>query len=122
VRFLGFRCVEESSSDQVTGTDEPYFVDGRCRGVLAGPIGALGAALIVQGLGLGDDHIGERAVVEFTRPEKIGTPPKQGDVQPGMEYNAKVDIDGGDEGVYEVFFDVVVLGLPTPTTLEAPGG
>jgi hypothetical protein len=39
-----------------------------------------------------------------------------------MEYNAKVDIDGGDEGVYEVFFDVVVLGLPTPRTLEAPGG
>jgi hypothetical protein len=26
VRFLGFRCVEESSSDQLTGTDEPYFV------------------------------------------------------------------------------------------------
>jgi hypothetical protein len=90
-------------------------------GVLAGPIGALGAALIVEGLDLGDDHIGERAVVEFARPEKIGTPPKQGDVQPGMEFNAKVDIDGGDDGVYEVFFDVVVLE-DIQKTLPAPVG
>lgn len=28
VRFVGFRCIAESSSDQLSGSDEPYFIIG----------------------------------------------------------------------------------------------
>jgi hypothetical protein len=28
VRFVGFRCISESSSDQLSGSDEPYFIIG----------------------------------------------------------------------------------------------
>jgi hypothetical protein len=201
ITFIGFRCVKESTSDQLSPTDEPYFVigvdtgngipqvakfafenittgseegvgafvstdappnptairafayerdlgdpdetakkvqdvlvtiakaaqaaagasgadaadgpgmgtsavAGGVAGYLAGPIGALVAVGIVKALDLGDDFIGQQAKLINTRPEKVGTPPPLGQFA-GNDFNVKLDIDGGDEGHYELFFDAV---------------
>lgn len=85
-------------------------------GVLAGPIGALAAAGIVSALDLGDDHIGENVSMQFNRPEQAKTPGRLGDFQ-GNPFNAKIEINGGEEGEYELFFDVHVRELPEPKTV-----
>lgn len=206
VRFLGFRCVEESKSDELTDSDEPYFViavdtlagapivkkfgpfegtntgdeigvgdlvvvgvapnplaikvvayehdhgdpdetakklqekfvelakegeklasgadsasgagvgpaagAGTLAGIAAGPFGALIAVGIVSVLDLGDDFIGQDVALAFQRAEQVTDPPSQGTFR-GNPFNAHVDIDGGDEGHYELFFDV---HLTTTTT------
>ena len=81
-------------------------------GVLAGPIGALAAAGIVAGLGLGDDYVGEGAILAFNRPELATTPEPQGNFN-GAPFNAKIEIRGGDEGSFDVFFDVLVVTITT---------
>jgi hypothetical protein len=82
-------------------------------GVLAGPLGALAATGIVAALGLGDDFIGQAALVQFAQADQARTPDKQGDFE-GNAFNAKITIDGGDEGAHELFFDVRVADLPSP--------
>ena len=77
-------------------------------GLLAGPLGSLLAVGIVSVLGLGDDWIGQGVVLAFTRPEQGGTPQQQGMFQ-NNPYNAKIDINGGSEGHYELYFDIHVV-------------
>jgi hypothetical protein len=84
-------------------------------GVLGGPLGALAAAGIVAALGLGDDFVGQAALVQFARPEQAKTPDSQGDFA-GSPFNAKITISGGDaEGAYELFFDVHVIEIAPVT-------
>ena len=205
VRFLGFRCVRESDSDQLSPHDEPYFIIsadtgngapavkkfGRFEGVdsgteigvaelliqkvppnpmairvvayenddgdpdetarkiqdeviklsqqagslasaaaaadgpgvgpsaaagtvgaiAGGPIGALVAAGIVSLLGLGDDFIGQATTVLFARQDDVGTPPTLDQFQ-GNDFNCKINVNGGDEGEYDLFFDIVVVDQP----------
>lgn len=89
-------------------------------GVLAGPLGALAATLIVDSLDLGDDFIGESVRVLFARPEQTGTPKAQGDFT-GNPFNLKIDINNSTEGQYELFFDVHVTFLPDPITVPEDG-
>jgi hypothetical protein len=73
-------------------------------GALGGPLGTLLAVGIVQMLGLGDDYIGQGSRTLFTEPELIGvTPPRQGSFQ-GQDYNVMIEINGGAEGHYQLFF------------------
>jgi hypothetical protein len=82
-------------------------------GTLSGPVGAVIAGAIVTAMDLGDDHIGHAGASFFTRAYDIGDEPiqpkKLGDF-PGMQdgYNAVIDIDGKDEGKYQLYFEVVV--------------
>jgi hypothetical protein len=211
VRFVGFRCVEESEHDQLTDTDEPYFVitvdtgDGRpvsrkfgpfenvetgtvvtdgslivdkiapnpmavkvsayehdrgdpdetatklqetlvelsraassaaagsaaaaadgpgvgpagaaatAGGIIAGPIGALAAAGIVASLGLGDDFISQGAALAFV--DEIKTKEPHEHLTPDAEFNTTIRLDGEAEGVYDVFFDIRVVGIPDPIAL-----
>jgi hypothetical protein len=88
---------------------------GTIGAIAGGPLGALVAAGIVSVLGLGDDFVGQAAKLLFSRPEDVGTPPKLGDFQ-DMPFNQRIHIDGGDEGIYDLYFDVLVLNIPPPTT------
>jgi hypothetical protein len=88
-------------------------------GLLAGPVGALLAIGLVEVLGLGDDYIGQSALLAFTRPENGGTPPELGRFQ-GQAYNGRVEIDGRGEGHYELFFDVHVVEVE-PVTVPFSG-
>jgi hypothetical protein len=210
VRFLGFRCVRESTSDQLSPLDEPYFIisvdtgngapavkkfgrfegvdsgteigvaelliqkvapnpmairvvayendhgdpdetakkiqdeviklsqqagslasaaaaadgpgigpaaaAGTVGGIAAGPIGALIAAGIVSVLGLGDDFINQAATLLFARPEDVGTPPTIGQFR-GIDFNRKINVNGGDEGEYDLFFDILVLKIDPGKTV-----
>lgn len=210
VRFLGFRCVRESTSDQLSTRDEPYFIisvdignsspavkkfgpfegvesgteigigelliqeippnpmsirvmayesdfgdpdetarkiqdevvklsqqagslasaaggaadgpgigpaaaAGTVGGFAAGPLGALVAVGIVSALGLGDDFINQAATLLFASPEDVGKPPKQGQFQE-TDFNRKITVNGGDEGEYDLFFDIRVVYQPPGTT------
>jgi hypothetical protein len=76
--------------------------------VFAGPLGALAAVAIVSGLGLGDDFIQQGAKSLFDKPEhEASSPPKLGEFD-DADYNVRIPLDGGDEGVYETFFEVLV--------------
>jgi hypothetical protein len=208
VRFVGFKCVQESSSDQLSSSDEPYFVitvdtgDGRpvtrkfgpfenvntgtvitdgslivdkiapnpmavkvsayendrgdpdetaknlqeklvelskaaalaeggsgadaadgpgmgaagaagaAGGAIAGPLGALAAAGIVAVLGLGDDFISQDAALAFI--DEIKTKEPHEHLTPDAEFNTKITLDGQDEGIYEVFFDIQVVAVRDP--------
>jgi hypothetical protein len=84
-------------------------------GIVGGPLGALVAAGIVQVLGLGDDFINQSGTVAFSRPENVGTPAMLGMFK-GTPFNSQISVDGGDEGRYELFFDIhVVFQPPSPT-------
>jgi hypothetical protein len=83
-------------------------------GVLAGPLGALLAVGVVKGLGLGDDFIGQGMTLAFQRPESVKTPDEMGKFE-GVPFNAKIDIDGGGEGKYELFFDIHVAEIDIKT-------
>ncbi|MER8973206.1 MULTISPECIES: hypothetical protein [unclassified Mesorhizobium] len=83
-------------------------------GLLAGPLGALLAVGVVSVLGLGDDWIGQGVALAFTRPEQAKTPPPLGTFQ-GNPFNAKIDINGGPEGHYELFFDIHVKEVEQTT-------
>ncbi|TCL63654.1 hypothetical protein [Rhizobium sp. BK251] len=75
-------------------------------GAFAGPLGALLAAGIVQILDLGDDYIGQGAQLLYARTELAGSdPPRQGSFQ-GQDYNVMIEINGREEGHYQLFFDV----------------
>ena len=80
---------------------------GTVGGIAAGPIGALIAAGIVAGLGLGDDFINQAATLLFDRADNVGTPPNLGQFG-GMDYNRKIYINGGAQGEYDLFFNVIV--------------
>jgi hypothetical protein len=88
-------------------------------GIAAGPLGALAAAGIVSVLGLGDDFVGQSASLLFARQEDVGTPPKQGQFQ-GNDFNHKININGDEEGEYDLFFDVLVERI-NPSTTEGGG-
>ena len=83
-------------------------------GLIAGPLGALAAIGIVSLLGLGDDWIGQGVSLAFNRPEKAITPTEMGQFQ-GIPYNVKVGINGGSEGVYELYFDIHVTEIEEST-------
>jgi hypothetical protein len=75
-------------------------------GALAGPLGTLLAVGIVQALGLGDDYIGQGSRTLFARPELVGTEPGRLGSFQGQDYNVMIDINGGGEGHYQLFFFV----------------
>jgi len=210
ITFLGFRCIEESTSDQVSSSDEPYFVitiddgtrtptvrkfgrfenvdkgteigfaevvikgvppnimglrvlayendfgdpdetakkvqetvvvlsqqagtlasgaaaadgpgvgpaaaAGTVGGIAAGPIGALVAAGLVTALGLGDDFVGQSASSLFSRSEDVGTKPTIDKFQ-NNDFNHQIHVDGGDNGVYEFFFDIKTELIEPPRTI-----
>jgi hypothetical protein len=88
---------------------------GALGGIIAGPIGALVAAGIVSILGLGDDFIGQAIAVAFQRAEDAETPPTQGQFQ-GRTFNSKISVNGGDQGQYDIFFDVLVETITRKTS------
>jgi hypothetical protein len=58
-------------------------------------------------LGLDDDYIAQDVALVLQRPEEVGTKPAIGEFR-GKPFNEKIDIFGGDEGFYTLFFDVFV--------------
>jgi hypothetical protein len=107
----GEKLAGASGADSASGAGiGPTAGAATLSGIVAGPFGALAAAGIVSLLGLGDDFVGQNATLAFQRPENVTTPPDLGTFQ-GNPFNAKVDIDGGDEGHYELFFSIFVLRL-----------
>ena len=115
----------QSLASAADAADGPGIGPGAAAGtvgaIAGGPIGALIAAGIVSALDLGDDFVGQAATLLFARPEDVGTPPTQGQFHPegldqGMAFNRKINVDGGDEGVYDLFFDILVVNQPAPFT------
>ncbi|HTR68230.1 MAG TPA: hypothetical protein VMH85_20790 [Terriglobales bacterium] len=86
---------------------------GTVGAIAGGPIGALIAAGIVSALGLGDDFINQAVAVLFSRPDDVGTPATLGQFQDN-DFNRKINVNGGEQGEYDLFFDVVVLNVPPP--------
>jgi hypothetical protein len=85
----------------------PAAAAGTVGAIAAGPLGALVAAGIVTALDLGDDFVGQSAMLLFERAENVGTPPPMGKFQ-NMTYNRMIKVNGGEEGEYDLFFDVLV--------------
>jgi hypothetical protein len=113
----GEKLAGASGADSASGAGiGPAAGAATLSGIIAGPFGALAAAGIVSALGLGDDFVGQNATLAFQRPENVTTPPDQGTFQ-GNPFNAKIEIDGGDEGHYELFFALLVLFDPGPHTV-----
>jgi hypothetical protein len=52
-------------------------------------------------------HIGQDVALVLQRPEEVGTKPPIGEFR-GKPFNEKIEISGGDEGFYTLFFDVFV--------------
>lgn len=88
-------------------------------GLVSGPLGALVAVGIVSALGLGDDFIGQDVALAFTRPENVGIPPSLGSFR-GNSFNARVNIDGGNQGHHELYFDIVVTKIDIITDNGGP--
>lgn len=82
-------------------------------GVAAGPLGALLAAGIVSTLGLGDDFINQTAFMLFEHSNDVGSPSKLGQVQ-HMDYNRNANVNGGDQGEYDLYFQILVKEIPPP--------
>jgi hypothetical protein len=83
---------------------------GAVGGILAGPLGAAGTEAIVATLQLGDDFVGERVKVLWDRlaeNEEPKSPPVLGKFQDN-DFNIMLDVDGGDEGRYQLFFDLTI--------------
>ena len=99
----------------------PAAAAGTVGAIAGGPLGALAAAGIVSILGLGDDFVGQAAMVLFELQDDVGMPPNQGQFQ-GNDFNRKITINGDDEGEYELFFDVVVELIPAPIPQPQGGG
>jgi hypothetical protein len=76
-------------------------------GIITGPFKELLPAAVVSLLGLDDDYIGQDVALVLQRPEEVGTKPAIGEFR-GKPFNEKIDIFGGDEGFYTLFFDVFV--------------
>ncbi len=93
----------------------PSAAAGTIGGIAGGPLGALLAAGIVSALGLGDDFINQSIALLFTRPENVGEPPTQGQFQE-TDYNRKINVNGGDQGIYDLFFDIHVEEIPPGQT------
>jgi hypothetical protein len=85
----------------------PAAAAGTVGAIAAGPLGALVAAGIVTALDLGDDFVGQSAMLLFERAENVGTPPPIDKFQ-NMTYNRMIKVNGGAEGEYDLFFDVLV--------------
>jgi hypothetical protein len=81
-------------------------------GFLGGPIGALLVTGIVAGLGLGDDFVGQSIHRLFERLD-ASSPPRLGQFQ-GNDFNMRINVNGGVEGEYDLFFDVFVQENPIP--------
>jgi hypothetical protein len=96
-----------SGADAADGPGIGTTAAAGAAGLLAGPLGSLLAIGVVQVLGLGDDFVGQDVALAFTRADNTTTPPSLGQFR-GNSFNAKTDIDGGDEGHYELFFDIAV--------------
>jgi hypothetical protein len=99
-----------AAADAASAADGPGIgpaVGAGAVGAFAGPLGALLAVAIVELLGLDDDYIGQGAELLFARTDDLGTedPPRKGSFQ-GKDYNAVIDINGGGEGHYQLFFDI----------------
>ncbi len=84
---------------------------GTVSGLMASPI--VGAVVfgIVAIMDLGDDYISEGGLDAFTHPDEVTEAsvhlPKIGDFGTmDNGYNKKIEIDGGDEGKYELYFDI----------------
>jgi hypothetical protein len=99
----------------------PAAAAGTVGAIAGGPLGALAAAGIVSILGLGDDFVGQAAMVLFELQDDVGMPPNQGQFQ-GNDFNRKITINGDDEGEYELFFNVVVELIPAPIPQPQGGG
>ncbi len=84
----------------------PTAVAGAIGAVFAGPWGALLTGAIVEVFGLGDDFIGQGSQTLFARPELVGKEPDKLGSFMGQDYNVIIDIDGGEEGHYQLYFDV----------------
>jgi hypothetical protein len=93
----------------------PAAAAGTVGAIAAGPIGALIASGVVSTLDLRDDFVGQAASILFSRSEDVGTPPKKGEFQTN-EFNHQISINGGRQGEYEFFFDVLVQRIEPPRT------
>jgi hypothetical protein len=80
---------------------------------LKGAWSAVIAAIIVGAFGMEDDYTGQDSRVLFLPPEPAMTPATIGTFH-GQPYNVKLDVDGKDEGHYELFFRVNVADPPAP--------
>jgi hypothetical protein len=76
-------------------------------GIITGPFKEVLPAAVVSLLGLDDDYIGQDVALVLQRPEEVGTKPPIGEFR-GKPFNEKIEISGGDEGFYALFFDVFV--------------
>jgi len=65
------------------------------------------AVAIVGIFGMGDDYVGQNVTTLFAGGGAPTTPPILGKFQ-GMDYNARIMVDGGDEGKYELYFHILV--------------
>jgi hypothetical protein len=82
-------------------------------GIAAGPLGALAAAGIVTVLDLGDDFVGQTAKSFFELQNDVGTPPLLGQFQ-NNDFNVKININGDEEGEYDLFFHVLTEEIQPP--------
>src|SRR5262245_61346695 len=108
----GEALASASAADAADGSGlGPAVGAGGVSGLMAGPLVGVVVGAIVGIMDLGDDYISEGGADAFTHPEEVTEQsvhrPKIGDFE-GMDggYNAKIRIDGGDEGKYEVYFDI----------------
>jgi hypothetical protein len=76
-------------------------------GIITGLFRELLPAPVVSLLGLDDDYIGQDVALFLQRPDEVGTKPPIGEFR-GKPFNEKIEISGGDEGSYALFFDVFV--------------
>jgi hypothetical protein len=106
-RFVGFHCDRESDHDQLSDTDEPYFIIGvagsnRSNTIRFGPY---------QNVETGTDRFEAVPLVMFDfNPglEKWTTPPRIG-LHGQNPYNTEITVDGGSEGAYKLRFQVEIV-------------
>lgn len=99
----------------------PAAAAGAVGAIAGGPIGAAIAVGIVEAFGLDDDFVGQSASILFALTEDVGTPAEQGEFGT-TKFNHRIVVDGGDEGKYELFFDVLVQRFERPLTEGGEGG
>ncbi|MBS7705107.1 hypothetical protein [Chelatococcus asaccharovorans] len=107
-----------SGADAADGPGIGPMATAGAVGAVAGPLGSLAAVGIVAALHLGDDYIGQSSQTLFRRPELSGADPDVIGQFKGQPYNVLIDVDGGSEGIYNLFFDVTTREVPpeyTPT-------
>lgn len=118
------KAAAASAADFEGAADGPaastFGTAGGVGGLLAGAWGAVIAMAIVAIFGMGDDYIAQNVTTLFLDGVEPTTPPIISNFQETLPYNAKVMIDGGDEGKYELYFHVLVRDNPVPIPVPAP--